>query len=220
MTLQILPESPSALYDSNSDNSNSSPQHSSDIHAKDVLLGRGGQTNKHSGNKNYRAIVASHQQEYLNARKKDKVVIARRIVKIVQDQGGRFLKQDAAGQWVAVTDKRAQEKTSQALREGLDVRNQTSRVSPPRRSNTSAADSDRPRKRTKTTTSTPTSPSVVSVDATAAVIPTNAAYLMPPPAAVDTMYGVPAMMPPPRPASFLNYQRQLSGSDVTDACAV
>ena len=41
---------------------------------EDVLLGRGGATNSHSGNRKFRQIVAQHQQEYLKARKRDKVL--------------------------------------------------------------------------------------------------------------------------------------------------
>lgn len=37
------------------------------------------------------------------------------------------MKQDSQHQWVEVSDKKATEKTSQALREGLDVRNHTVR---------------------------------------------------------------------------------------------
>ena len=103
---------------------------SSSVGPHDVLLGRGGATNSHTGNRNFRKIVAQHQQEYLKAKKREKVVIAQRIVAIVKGNGGRFLKRtDNALNWIEVTDKRAQEKTSQALREGLDVRNKTVRPS-------------------------------------------------------------------------------------------
>lgn len=102
----------------------------SSIGPNDVLLGRGGATNNHDGNRRFRLLVADHQQEYLQARKRDKVDIARRIVSIVQSKGGRFLKRGSDdATWVPVSDKRAQEKTSQALREGLDVRNNTIRPS-------------------------------------------------------------------------------------------
>ena len=90
----------------------------------DVLLGRGGATNNHRGNHNFRLLVAANQQEYLNARKHDKVIISRRIVAEIQSRGGRFLQNGISkDHWDEVPDKRAQEKTSQALREGLDVRN-------------------------------------------------------------------------------------------------
>ena len=92
--------------------------------ANDVLCGRGGGTNNYEGNRRFRAIVAEHQRDYLAARKKDKAVIARQIVRIIQNRGGRFLQKTAATDlWEQVTDKKATEKTSQALREGLDVRN-------------------------------------------------------------------------------------------------
>ena len=93
-----------------------------------LLLGRGGATNNHIGNKRFRSIVADHQREYLGARKKEKAVIARKIVSIIQENGGRFLKRSFESDvWVEVNDKKATEKTSQALREGLDVRHKTIR---------------------------------------------------------------------------------------------
>jgi hypothetical protein len=90
----------------------------------DVLSGRGGFTNNQ--NLHFRELVAEYQQEYLRARKMDKITIARRIVDAVRSKGGRFLKR-VDGEWVQLSEKRAQEKTSQALREGLCVRNNTFR---------------------------------------------------------------------------------------------
>lgn len=89
----------------------------------DVLLGRGGETNSHVGNRHFRRIVFEHQAEYLAARKKEKAIIARRIVDIIKSNGGRFLKKDANHFWVDAGLRKAVSKTSQALREGLDVRN-------------------------------------------------------------------------------------------------
>lgn len=86
--------------------------------ANDVLCGRGGGTNAHVGNKRFRALVAQFQQTYLAAKRKEKAAIARQIVKIIENNGGRFLqKNSATGLWELVTDKKATEKTSQALRE-------------------------------------------------------------------------------------------------------
>jgi len=98
----------------------------------DVLCGRGGATNNHPGNQRFRAIVAEHMPEYLLARKKEKAHIARRVVRSIQRDGGRFLKRQkdhstGTEVWMEVTDKKATEKTSQALREGLDVRHKTYR---------------------------------------------------------------------------------------------
>lgn len=94
------------------------------VNENDVLCGRGGATNNHVGNRNFRKLVGEHQHAYLMARKRDKREIAQRIVSIVRNNGGRFLKRDenSSEEWVDVGDKRACEKTSQALREGLEVR--------------------------------------------------------------------------------------------------
>jgi len=98
------------------------------ICSNDVLCGRGGATNNHIGNKRFRAVVAEYQNEYLLARKKDKVLIARRVVDRIKQNNGRFLKRASGSDvWAEVTYKKATEKTSQALREGLDVRHKTIR---------------------------------------------------------------------------------------------
>ena len=104
-------------------NSSSSSDIVSTIVEHDVLLGRGGETNSHVGNRAFRRIVYEHQAEYLAARKKEKAIIARRIVDIIKSNGGRFLKKDANHFWVDAGLRKAVSKTSQALREGLDVRN-------------------------------------------------------------------------------------------------
>uniref|UniRef100_A0A7R9WX13 DUF6824 domain-containing protein n=1 Tax=Craspedostauros australis TaxID=1486917 RepID=A0A7R9WX13_9STRA len=115
----------------------------------DVLLGRGGATNNHIGNKRYRKIVSDFQQEYLTAKKKNKVVISRRIVAVVHSNGGRFLKRNTEiDAWEEVPHKKATEKTSQALREGLDVRHKTTRPAKmPRRYSDSSDDSPKKRGR-------------------------------------------------------------------------
>jgi hypothetical protein len=119
------------------------------IGSNDVLCGRGGATNNHLGNKRFRAIVVEYQYEYLEAKKKEKAVIARQIVERIKKSGGRFLKRDATSDvWVEVTPKKATEKTSQALREGLDVRHKTIRPEKmPRRDSDSSCESPRKRAR-------------------------------------------------------------------------
>ena len=94
-----------------------------DIQNDDVLSGRGGATNTHKGNRAFRALVKDHQDEYLKAKKRDKPAVASRIVELIRQKGGRFLRRwdtDAAGNvlWVDIGDERAREKTCQALREG------------------------------------------------------------------------------------------------------
>lgn len=89
------------------------------VQKNDVLLGRGGETNHHIGNIQYRQLVKICQPAYLEAKRRDKPKIAERIVHAVRCLSGRFLKKDAeTSTWRDVGNTRAREKTSQALREG------------------------------------------------------------------------------------------------------
>ena len=93
------------------------------INSHDVLCGRGGGTNSQIGNRRFRKLVQEFQPTYLLARRKEKPLLARTIVLIIRKRGGRFLKKDdATGELYEVGDAKAEAKTSQALREGLDVR--------------------------------------------------------------------------------------------------
>jgi hypothetical protein len=94
-----------------------------DINSYDVLCGRGGGTNSQVGNRRFRKLVQDFQPTYLLARRKEKPLLARTIVLIIRKRGGRFLKKDdETGELFEVGDLKAEAKTSQALREGLDVR--------------------------------------------------------------------------------------------------
>jgi hypothetical protein len=89
------------------------------VQKNDVLLGRGGETNHHIGNIQYRQLVKLCQPAYLEAKRRDKPKIAERIVHAVRCLSGRFLKKDPeTSTWRDVGNTRAREKTSQALREG------------------------------------------------------------------------------------------------------
>lgn len=95
----------------------------SNINSHDVLCGRGGGTNSQVGNRRFRKLVQEFQPTYLMARRKEKPLLARTIVLIIRKRGGRFLKKDEdTGELYEVGDLKAEAKTSQALREGLDVR--------------------------------------------------------------------------------------------------
>lgn len=98
----------------------------------DVLFGRGGRTNNHYGNVRYRQLVLDNKPRYIEAPKNKKPAIAREIVSMWRNMSppGRFLmpysdeRDDDANVkgsepllWIDVGDKRAQEKTSQCLRE-------------------------------------------------------------------------------------------------------
>lgn len=89
-------------------------------HDNDVLYGRGGGTNHHPGNKRYRKMVEDRKIDYVNCKRLDKPLVALGIIREWrgQDPPGRFLKLDEkTGLWFDVGDKKAREKTSQALRE-------------------------------------------------------------------------------------------------------
>lgn len=91
----------------------------SDITENDVLFGRGGVTNNHIGNRRYRSYVQQQQEHYFSKPKMEKSQIANYIVAKIRQENGRFLKKDGSrgGLWFDVGDRRAREKTSQALRE-------------------------------------------------------------------------------------------------------
>jgi hypothetical protein len=94
-----------------------------EVNTYDVLCGRGGGTNSQVGNRRFRRLVQDFQPVYLLARRKEKPLLARTIVLIIRKRGGRFLKKDEeTGELYEVGDIKAEAKTSQALREGLDVR--------------------------------------------------------------------------------------------------
>jgi serine/threonine protein kinase len=89
----------------------------------DVLLGRGNDTNNHSGNRAFRALVSDHKMRYAACGKNEKPKVAREVVDIWKNlhPPGRFLarKDDDSDQlvWVEVPAKKAREKASQCLRE-------------------------------------------------------------------------------------------------------
>lgn len=89
------------------------------VESHDVLLGRGGETNHHTGNVQYRMVVKASQPAYLYAKRRDKPRIAGAIVCVVRSLRGRFLKKgETSNLLFDVGNTRAREKTSQALREG------------------------------------------------------------------------------------------------------
>ena len=97
-----------------------------DITNNDVLLGRGGRTNHHIGNATYRTYKESLQEQYLDATKDGKTSISRRLVEMIHENRGRFVKAYEPTQtnttgivefWYEVDLSTARKKASQALRE-------------------------------------------------------------------------------------------------------
>lgn len=100
----------------------------------DVLLGRGGGTNGHPGNVNFRDLIKLHKKRYLAATKMDKPKVAQEVVEIWSrmDPPGRFLirsddtkrgagsVRDVGIIWIQVDEKEARKKASQCLRERTD----------------------------------------------------------------------------------------------------
>jgi hypothetical protein len=63
-----------------------------EITENDVLLGRGGRTNHHVGNKYYLECKAQLQEQYLHADKDEKTILSQQLVQMIHDRNGRFLK--------------------------------------------------------------------------------------------------------------------------------
>lgn len=88
----------------------------------DVLLGRGGRSNHHGGNKRYRAEVENLKEWYSTLEDKDdKTDLSQCLIESVHSYGGRFLELDKeADRWYQVPNLVARRKASQALREDSD----------------------------------------------------------------------------------------------------
>ena len=90
----------------------------SKLGTNDVVMGRGGLSNNHVGNQTFLKLTKTLKPEYARLPKEEKTDVSRRLLKIVQDRGGKFLAKDAAsGLFYEVDDKIARRKCSQALRE-------------------------------------------------------------------------------------------------------
>lgn len=99
----------------------------------DCLFGRGGGTNHHPGNKKYRKMVEEKKDKYLSSKRLDKPLVAMEIINEWRsmDPPGRFLKQNEKTKlWSDVGDRKAREKTSQALREKTTVEQKETRFEP------------------------------------------------------------------------------------------
>ena len=82
----------------------------------DVLCGRGGKAIHHSGNKKFRVIVKNFHPEYTAKSRDKKREVAQKIVDIISDNKGRFLR-ITNKKWEEVDNDIAVDKTMQALRE-------------------------------------------------------------------------------------------------------
>lgn len=117
------------MSSSSSSNADGEDSIITDITEKDVLCGRGGGINKHTGNVIYRRVVEHNKTIYKQVPKRHRMLVSQSIVQAVINWGGRFLQQqhDRASSasekhqtWKEIQFRRAVQKTSQALRERND----------------------------------------------------------------------------------------------------
>jgi hypothetical protein len=83
----------------------------------DILLGRGGGTNKHPGNQALRWLATEFRHDYLSTTsKKEKKLISKQVVDILIGEGRRFLKKISKHEmWIPVDDDIARTKVCQVL---------------------------------------------------------------------------------------------------------
>lgn len=90
-------------------------------HDHDVLSGRGNFVNYHPGNEHFRSLVRKHKMEYVKCPKPQKGKFSKMIYDEIKARNppGRFLKQESSTKmWYDIGEKKALDKTRQALREG------------------------------------------------------------------------------------------------------
>lgn len=92
------------------------------LSASDVLCGRDKISHAHIGNKRFRQIIENNREAYQTAPSRDaKTTMTCRIVAMIRDSGGRFLKHNPeTNEWEDVGDGYAREKVSHALRSAKD----------------------------------------------------------------------------------------------------
>lgn len=86
----------------------------------DILRGRGGLTNRHTGNIKFRDEARKLRVNYRNVdtSRQEKYLLSQELVKRVKEYGGRFLeKRGTDGLWYETSAKDARKKASQVLRE-------------------------------------------------------------------------------------------------------
>ena len=84
----------------------------------DVLFGRGKGSQNHPGNVRFHRLLDQHIDEYDKASKLGKTALSEKIIKIINESSGRFLKQDenGSGELEEVDLITAREKVSRAFR--------------------------------------------------------------------------------------------------------
>jgi hypothetical protein len=82
----------------------------------DILLGRGKPIQVRPANVRFREMIDKHMGKYDKSEKDDKIIITAYILHLVEEEGGRFLKELQDGGWVEVDMATARDKVSHAFR--------------------------------------------------------------------------------------------------------
>jgi hypothetical protein len=94
----------------------------SGIGSYDVLCGRHKLAFNNIGNRRFRITVSLSLERYLTSpRRQDKTLVVFSIVKLIKDNGGRFLKWKK-DRWIDLEEKQAREKVGHALRDMASAR--------------------------------------------------------------------------------------------------
>lgn len=82
----------------------------------DVLLGKRAEAREHTGTMRALHVVEMYFEEYEKLGKYQKTEVAERIIRIIHESDGRFLKQNDDGAWIEVDDTEARKKIAHWFR--------------------------------------------------------------------------------------------------------
>lgn len=85
-------------------------------HRFDVLFGKSRQAQKHTGTQRALHIVEMYYEAYEKLGKFQKTDMAEKIISIIHESGGRFLRQDDQGLWIVADDTEARKKVAHWFR--------------------------------------------------------------------------------------------------------
>ncbi|CAB9513267.1 expressed unknown protein [Seminavis robusta] len=134
-----------------------------DIKPMDVLCGRGKNSFNHVGNRKFRDIVAEAIPGYVTATSRaTKSEIVTSIVRLVQENGGRFLKQDTKRKvWYVLNYTQSKEKAGHAIRDATITEESKKQRARKRKMMRAAASGNSPRRNSSASTSSASTASSV-----------------------------------------------------------
>jgi hypothetical protein len=99
----------------------------------DVLFGRGKPFREHIGNMRLFNMLDTHRERYESANLKEKTKVIIEMVRGIQSENGRFLRQEEGCVWVVVNDKLAREKVSHGFRTRIRIASTELKSADPRK---------------------------------------------------------------------------------------